>query len=50
MFIGKAEKIDNLGDIRVDGNTTLKWTSKKLDNRVRIRLIWLTIGSNGELL
>jgi hypothetical protein len=41
---------DHLEDVDVDGRLILKWILGKQDWKVRIGLIWLTIGTSGGLL
>jgi hypothetical protein len=44
------EKRDHWEVHRVGGWTILKWILEKYDGMVWIGLIWVTIGTNGELL
>jgi hypothetical protein len=54
MYIGYWWESRNIGDHWEDqdvgGRTILKWILEREDEMVRIGLIWLRIGTSGELL
>jgi cation transporter-like permease len=50
MLVGKPERRDNLGDLRVDGMILLSSILKKICVRILAGFIWLGIGSSGGLL
>jgi len=47
---GNPGEKDRLGDQGVDGRIILRWIFRKLDVRALTGLIWLRIGTGGELL
>jgi hypothetical protein len=49
-LVGKPEGRNHLEDLDLDGMTILKWVFKKLDTEAWTGLIWVRIGTDGELL
>jgi hypothetical protein len=45
--MGKPEGRGRLGRLHVGGNTLLKWIFEKMEEVVRIELIWLRIETSG---
>jgi len=50
FWLGNLRERNHLEDLGVDGNMTLKWISKKWDDRACTGLIWLRIEAGGGLL
>jgi hypothetical protein len=50
VLVGKPEERDHWEDQDVGGWTISKWILERMDEMLRIRLIWLRIRTNGRLL
>jgi hypothetical protein len=50
IFIGKPEGENHSEDLDIDGRIILEWILGKWGGMMWTGFIWITIGTNGELL